>query len=203
MTHTLIFATHNNNKLNEVNHTFHLLDPSLLNKINILSLDQIGCHNDIPEPADTLEDNARIKARYIAARYNTNCFADDTGLEVNCLNGAPGVMSARYAGGEGHNAQANMEKLLKEMEQQNDRRARFRTVIALIYNGKEHIVEGTIEGTITRQPYGTAGFGYDPLFIPNGYTQTFAQLGDEIKNKISHRAQAVKALCTLLKQCIQ
>ena len=203
MTHTLIFATHNNNKLKEVNNTLHLLAPQLLNKINILSLDEIGCHYDIPETAYTLEDNARLKARYIAARYNTNCFADDTGLEVACLNGAPGVMSARYAGGIGHDAQANMKKLIKEMKQQNDRRARFRTVIALIYNGKEHVVEGTIEGTITRQPHGTAGFGYDPLFIPNGYTQTFAQLGDEIKNKISHRAQAVKALCTLLKQCIQ
>ena len=185
-----VFATNNNHKLEEVS--------SILgNKVELLSMKEIGCHDDIPETADTLEGNALLKARYIYDKYHTDCFADDTGLEVEALNGAPGVFSARYAG-DAHNSEANMNKLLLELEGSDNRKARFRTVFALIVNGKEHIFEGIVKGEITKGKHGTSGFGYDPIFLPEGYTQTFAEMGNELKNKISHRAVATKKLCNFI-----
>ena len=185
-----VFATNNNHKLEEVS-------AILGNKIELLSMKEIGCHDDIPETADTLEGNALLKARYIYDKYHTDCFADDTGLEVEALNGAPGVFSARYAG-DAHNSEANMNKLLRELEESDNRKARFRTVFALIVNGKEHIFEGIVKGEITKGKHGTSGFGYDPIFLPEGYTQTFAEMGNELKNKISHRAVATKKLCNFI-----
>lgn len=185
-----VFATNNNHKLEEVS-------AILGNKVELLSMKEIGCHDDIPETADTLEGNALLKARYIYDKYHTDCFADDTGLEVEALNGAPGVFSARYAG-DAHNSEANMNKLLRELEGSDNRKARFRTVFALIVNGKEHIFEGIVKGEITKGKHGTSGFGYDPIFLPEGYTQTFAEMGNELKNKISHRAVATKKLCNFI-----
>ena len=157
----------------------------------------IHCHADIPETADTLEGNALLKARYIFENYNMDCFADDTGLEVEALNGAPGVYSARYAG-DAHNSEANMRKLLQDMEGIENRKAQFRTVFALIINGKEHLFEGIVKGEITKHRCGSSGFGYDPVFIPEGYTQTYAEMGNTLKNKISHRALATNKLCNFL-----
>ena len=185
-----VFATNNAHKLEEVKAIVGA-------KIEILSLKDIGCQADIPETADTLEGNALLKARFIYETYHLDCFADDTGLEVEALNGAPGVYSARYAG-DAHNSEANMRKLLQELEGVENRRARFRTAFALILNGKEHLFEGIVNGHITPVRHGTSGFGYDPVFVPDGYTQTFAEMGDALKNKISHRARAVKALCDYL-----
>ena len=167
-------------------------------KVEILSLADIDCHADIPETADTLEGNARQKAMYVYTHYGMDCFADDTGLEVDALEGAPGVHSARYASEKGHDSQANMEKLLREMEEKNDRKAQFRTIISLIEKGEEKQFEGVVRGEILRERKGNAGFGYDPVFRPEGYDKTFAELGNEIKNKISHRARAVAALCEYL-----
>ena len=150
-----------------------------------------------PETSDTLEGNALLKARYVYERYHTNCFADDTGLEVEALGGAPGVYSARYAG-EGHNSEENIKKLLHELEGKDNRKARFRTVFALIINGKEHLFEGIVRGEIIARKRGTSGFGYDPVFVPEGFTQTFAEMSDGQKNKISHRALAVGKLCKFL-----
>ena len=175
----------------------------------MLSLEDIGCHADIPETGQTLEENALQKAEYVYNHYHMDCFADDTGLEVEALNGAPGVYSARYAGGEGHDSEANMQKLLRELGDNDNRRARFRTVIALIQKKdvcpcgctsiKEvHRFEGIVEGEITREKSGSEGFGYDPIFRPDGYDKTFAELGLEIKNHISHRARATKKLCEYL-----
>ena len=186
----LVFATNNAHKLEE-------LRSILGGTIEILSLADINCHADIPETADTLEGNARQKSLFIYEHYGLDCFADDTGLEVECLNGAPGVYSARYAG-EGHDSQANMEKLLGEMKDKTNRKARFRTVISLIEKGEEHQFEGIVNGRIIEQKKGDAGFGYDPIFQPDGYDETFAELGNEIKNKISHRARAVASLCEYL-----
>lgn len=186
----LVFATNNAHKLEE-------LRAILGGTIEILSLADINCHADIPETADTLEGNARQKSLFIYEHYGLDCFADDTGLEVECLNGAPGVYSARYAG-DGHDSQANMEKLLGEMKDKTNRKARFRTVISLIEKGEEHQFEGIVNGRIIEQKKGDAGFGYDPIFQPNGYDETFAELGNEIKNKISHRARAVASLCEYL-----
>lgn len=186
----LVFATNNAHKLEE-------LRAILGGTIEILSLADINCHADIPETADTLEGNARQKSLFIYEHYGLDCFADDTGLEVECLNGAPGVYSARYAG-EGHDSQANMEKLLGEMKDKTNRKARFRTVISLIEKGEEHQFEGIVNGRIIEQKKGDAGFGYDPIFQPDGYDETFAELGNEIKNKISHRARAVASLCEYL-----
>lgn len=187
---TLVFATNNLHKLEEVkNITNHL--------VQIVSLSDIGCHDEIPETADTLEGNALQKARYIKEQYGYDCFADDTGLEVDTLDNAPGVYSARYAG-PGHNAEANMQKLLQEMEGKPNRKARFRTVIALIREGKEYLFDGIINGVITEEKRGDSGFGYDPVFLPDGFTQTFAELGNDIKNKISHRALAVNKLAAFL-----
>jgi XTP/dITP diphosphohydrolase len=186
----LVFATNNKHKLEEVRNI-------ISDKVKIFSLDDINCYDDILETADTLEENASIKARYIKQQYGYDCFADDTGLEVEALNNAPGVYSARYAG-EGHDALANMNKLLYEMQGQENRKARFRTVIALIVKNKEYLFEGIINGSIITEKRGEAGFGYDPVFIPDSYTQTFAEMGNELKNQISHRALAVKELATFL-----
>ena len=189
----LVFATNNAHKLEEIR-------AILGNSIEILSLADIHCHADIPETADTLEGNARQKSRYVYEHYGLDCFADDTGLEVESLGGAPGVYSARYADGQGHDSQANMNKLLKEMEEKNDRKAQFRTIISLIEKGEERQFEGIVKGQITREKRGESGFGYDPIFQPDGYETTFAELGSEIKNRISHRARAVAALCDYLRK---
>ena len=185
-----VFATNNAHKLEEVT-------AILGDKIELLSMKDIHCHADIPETADTLEGNALLKARYIFENYNMDCFADDTGLEVEALNGAPGVYSARYAG-DAHNSEANMRKLLQDMEGIENRKAQFRTVFALIINGKEHLFEGIVKGEITKHRCGSSGFGYDPVFIPEGYTQTYAEMGNTLKNKISHRALATNKLCKFL-----
>lgn len=186
----LVFATNNQHKLDEIRKITNGLT-------EIVSLAEINCHDDIPETADTLEGNALQKARYIKEHFGLDCFADDTGLEVEVLHNAPGVFSARYAG-PGHDSEANMNKLLQELQDKDNRKARFRTVIALILNGKEYLFEGIINGTITREKRGGSGFGYDPLFVPDNYSQTFAEMGNDIKNQISHRAQAVKKLTTFL-----
>lgn len=189
----LVFATNNAHKLEEIS--------SILgDKIELLSLKDIGCHEDIPETADTLEGNALLKSSFIYRNYGLNSFGDDTGLEVEALGGAPGVYSARYAGGEGHDSQANMRKLLRELEGVENRKARFRTVISLILDGKEYLFEGIINGEIIKEKRGGSGFGYDPIFKPEGYEQTFAELGAEVKNEISHRALAVKKLAQFLKE---
>lgn len=187
----LVFATNNAHKLEEIR-------AILGDKVEILSLNDIHCHADIPETADTLEGNAALKAAYIYEHYGLDCFADDTGLEVEALNGAPGIYSARYAGGEGHDSEANMKKLLREMEGKENRRAQFRTAICLIERGKETLFEGIVKGEIIREKRGGSGFGYDPVFVPEGYTETFAEMGSEEKNKISHRVRAVQQLCAYL-----
>ena len=187
-----VFATNNSHKLEEVT-------AILGEKVELLSMKDIKCDTDIPETADTLEGNALLKARYIFDNYHLDCFADDTGLEVEALGGAPGVYSARYAG-DAHNSEANMKKLLKDMEGIENRKAQFRTVFVLIIDGKEHLFEGIVKGEITKNRKGTSGFGYDPIFIPEGYTQTFAEMGNELKNKISHRALATNKLCKFLMQ---
>jgi non-canonical purine NTP pyrophosphatase (RdgB/HAM1 family) len=187
----IVFATNNLNKLTEIRKIMG-------NNFEIVSLSDIGCHEDIPEKGQTLKDNALIKARYIYEKYHINCFADDTGLEVDALGGAPGVYSARYAGGEGHDSNANMKKLLSELENVSNRKARFRTVIALIIDGKETTFEGIVNGEIIRVRRGGEGFGYDPIFQPEGYNQTFAEMGLDIKNHISHRAKATQKLADYL-----
>lgn len=186
-----VFATNNSHKLEEVT-------AILGEKVELLSMKDIKCDTDIPETADTLEGNALLKARYIFDNYHLDCFADDTGLEVEALNGAPGVYSARYAGGEGHDAQANMLKLLHELDGKENRKAQFRTAISLILDGKEYLFEGVIKGEIIKEKRGDSGFGYDPIFKPEGYDRTFAELGNDIKNQISHRALAVQKLCEFL-----
>ncbi len=187
---TVVFATNNKHKLDEVRKITADL-------VHIVSLEEIGCRDDIPETADTLEGNALQKARYIKEHYGYDCFADDTGLEVEALDNAPGVYSARYAGPV-HDAQANMLKLLQAMDGKTNRKARFRTAIALLSNGDEYLFEGVINGTIIHEKKGSAGFGYDPLFQPDGFKQTFAELGEDIKNTISHRALAVRKLADFL-----
>ena len=193
MKRKLVFATNNAHKLEEV-------AAILGNQIELLSLNDIDCHTDIPETAETLEGNALLKSSFIYKNYHLDCFADDTGLEVEALNGAPGVYSARYAEGEEHDAQANMRKLLHELEGKENRKAQFRTAISLILDGKEYLFEGVIKGEIIQEKRGDSGFGYDPIFKPEGYQQTFAELGNEIKNKISHRALAVQKLCEFLQR---
>lgn len=187
----LVFATNNAHKLEEIRAIWG-------DKVEVLSLKDIQCDVDIPETADTLEGNAVLKAEYIYRHYGLDCFADDTGLEVEVLNGAPGVYSARYAGGEGHDSEANMRKLLAEMEGKTNRKAQFRTAICLIEGGAEHLFEGVVKGEIIEEKRGASGFGYDPVFMPEGYTETFAEMGSEEKNRISHRARAVQALCAYL-----
>lgn len=187
----LVFATNNVHKLDEIR-------AILGDKIEVLSLKDINCDADIPETADTLEGNAALKAEYIYKNYGLDCFADDTGLEVEALGGAPGVYSARYAGGDGHDSEANMRKLLKELDGEQNRKAQFRTAICLIEQGEEHLFEGIVKGSIIEQKRGVSGFGYDPVFMPEGYEETFAEMGNAEKNKISHRARAVEKLCEYL-----
>lgn len=187
---TLIFATHNPNKLKEIS----LLLPEY---IELLSLKDIGCTEDIPETSDTIEGNALQKARYVKEKYGYDCFADDTGLKVDALNGAPGVYSARYAG-EQKNDTANVEKLLHQLEGKNERSAHFKTVIALIQGQEETLLEGVCPGEIAKEKRGDSGFGYDPVFIPSGYAKTFAEIPLSLKNKIGHRGKAVQKLITFL-----
>ena len=191
MKRKLVFATNNAHKLEEVAGILGV-------QVELLSIKDISCQTDIPETAETLEGNALLKSSYIYKNYHLDCFADDTGLEVEALNGAPGVYSARYAGGEGHDAQANMLKLLHELEGKENRKAQFRTAISLILDGKEYLFEGVIKGEIIKEKRGDSGFGYDPVFMPEGYDRTFAELGNDIKNQISHRALAVQKLCEFL-----
>ncbi|MBN2262254.1 MAG: non-canonical purine NTP diphosphatase [Prolixibacteraceae bacterium] len=188
----LVFATNNQHKLTEVR--------SILgNKFEILSLADIGCNDDIPETAETLEGNASIKAWYVARNYGMNCFADDTGLEVEALDMRPGVYSARYAGSQ-KSSSDNMNKLLFELDKINNRKARFRTVISLIIDNEEKLFEGIVDGNIISEKLGDEGFGYDPLFKPLGYEQTFAQMDIDEKNKISHRGRAVEKLIAYLQK---
>ena len=199
----IVFATNNEHKLSEIR-------AILGSSFEVVSLADIGCHEDIPETGQTLEENAMMKAEYIYKKYHLSCFADDTGLEVEALDGAPGVYSARYAGGEGHDSEANMQKLLRELSDKSNRKARFRTCIALIIKKdvcpcgctsiKEvHRFEGIVNGEITTEKSGAEGFGYDPIFRPDGYDKTFAELGMDIKNQISHRARATQKLAEYLK----
>ena len=188
----LVFATNNKHKLEEVRNI-------LGNRVEVLSLNDINCNDDIPETAETLQGNALIKARYIYEKYGMNCFADDTGLEVDALGGEPGVYSARYAG-EQNDSQANMNKLLQNLTGKKERNAQFRTVIALIINGEEFIFNGIIKGEISEEKKGDSGFGYDPIFIPEGFSQSFAQMNSEQKNSISHRYRATMKLCEFLKE---
>jgi XTP/dITP diphosphohydrolase len=190
MIHELIFATNNLHKLSEIQ--------SLIGDQFILkSLQQIGCTEDIPETAPTLEGNALLKAQYIFDKYGKNCFADDTGLEIEALDGRPGVFSARYAT-DGHDFEANIDKVLEELSEADNRKARFRTVIALILDGSVHYFEGIVKGEIIAERKGIKGFGYDPVFLPDGYDQTFAEMLLTEKNKISHRARAVNKLVDFL-----
>ena len=182
----LVFATHNLNKFKEV----QSLLPST---IELVSLTDIGCYDDIPETADTIEGNALLKVAYVKEKYGLDCFADDTGLEVRSLNNAPGVYSARYSG-PGANAQSNIHMLLDNMSDIKDRAARFKTVIALDYNGKQLLFEGICPGTILSQQRGTKGFGYDPIFLPNGKNQTFAEMSLQEKSTMGHRGKAMQKL---------
>ena len=200
----IVFATNNQHKLQEIRDI-------LGSEFEIVSLKDIGCNVDIPETGNTLEENAMQKAQYVYDHYNLSCFADDTGLEVEALNGEPGVHSARYAEGTDHDSEANMAKLLRNLEGKDNRKARFRTVIALIQKQdvcpcgctsikKVNRFEGIVDGSIATEKHGTAGFGYDPIFVPEGYDKSFAELGESIKNGISHRARAVAKLAEYLKE---
>ena len=197
----IVFATNNQHKLSEIRQI-------LGGRVEVLSLNDIDCHEDIPETGNTLEANALQKAQYVYDHYHIDCFADDTGLEVEALNGAPGVYSARYAAmaptspvsptALSHDSEANMARLLRELGENNNRRARFRTVIALIQQGEIHEFEGIVNGEIIRERRGGEGFGYDPIFQPDGYDQTFAEMTAEEKNSISHRGRATAKLCEFL-----
>ena len=206
----IVFATNNEHKLSEIR-------AILGDAFEVVSLADIGCHEDIPETGQTLEENALMKAEYIYDKYHLSCFADDTGLEVEALNGAPGVYSARYASmasdtsDTSHDSEANMARLLRELANNNNRKARFRTVIALIEKKNVcpcgctsiklvHKFEGIVNGEITTEKSGAEGFGYDPIFRPDGYDKTFAELGADIKNQISHRARATQKLAEYLKE---
>ncbi len=188
----LVFASNNKNKIKEI----QLLMP---NSIQILSLEDIGCIEDIPETANTIEGNAILKANYVTEKYAFDCFADDSGLEVDALNGEPGVFSARYAG-EPKDDDNNMNKLLLNLKDRNNRKANFKTVICLNYKGKQNLFTGIIKGKIIDKKIGTNGFGYDPIFVADGYTKTFAELIMEEKSKISHRGIAVRKLIEFLKK---
>lgn len=192
MARAIIFATNNAHKLEEVS--------SILgDAFRLVTLRECGITEEIPEEQPTIEGNALQKARYVHERTGADCFADDTGLEVVALGGAPGVHSARYATADGHDSEANMKLLLKNMEGVADRRARFRTVIALILDGREYTFEGIVEGVITEAPSGKGGFGYDPVFMPDGYSETFAEMSPEGKNAISHRGRAVRRFAEFMK----
>lgn len=179
----LVFASSNSNKINEIKKL-------LPENIELLGLNDIECFDEIPETAETIEGNAILKADYITQKYGYNCFADDSGLEINALGGKPGVYSARYAG-EPRDDNKNIDKVLAELENQSDRRANFKTVICLNLNGHQYLFTGIIDGNITQERKGINGFGYDPIFVPDGYDETFAQMAFEEKNQISHRAKAV------------
>jgi len=187
----LVFATSNVNKVKELQ---QLLPP----EIKLLGLNDINCTEDVPETQDTIEGNASQKAFYVFDNYHYDCFADDTGLEVEALDGRPGVLSARYAG-ESKNANDNMNKLLEDLKNTTNRKARFKTIISLVIDGKEVLFEGIVNGTLLTEKRGEKGFGYDPLFIPDGYVKSFAEMDLTEKNKISHRAIAVKKLIEYLK----
>lgn len=191
MKQKLVIATNNAHKLSEI-------QAVVGDNFQILSLRDIECFDDIPEDSDTLEGNALQKARYIYERYGCDVFADDTGLEVAALDGRPGVHTARYAYPDRNDTEANVAKILQELTGKSDRRAQFRTVIALIYKGEPHLFEGKVEGHITTECRGTDGFGYDPVFSPEDTGLTFAELGVDVKNTLSHRARAVKKLCGFL-----
>ena len=203
----IVFATNNAHKLKEIREI-------LGNSFEVVSLAEIGCHEDIPETGETLEENALQKAQYVYDHYHISCFADDTGLEVEALDGAPGVHSARYAEGTDHNSEANMAKLLRQLDGKDNRKARFRTVIALIEKKdvcpcgctsipQIHRFEGIVEGCIATEKHGSEGFGYDPLFVPDGHDKSFAELGEHVKNTISHRARAVAKLAEYLNSPVQ
>jgi XTP/dITP diphosphohydrolase len=187
---TLVFATHNGNKAREIG---EILGPDY----RVLTLNDIGCHEEIAETEATLEGNAQLKARHVKDQYGYDCFSEDTGLEVDALDGAPGVHTARYAGDD-RNPDANIDLLLGNLEEQENRLARFRTIVYLLADGEEHVFEGVCPGRIARARAGDQGWGYDPVFIPEGYEQTFAELGEEVKNKISHRARATQQLIEFL-----
>jgi XTP/dITP diphosphohydrolase len=187
----IVFASNNKNKIHEI-------QSMLSESIQIVSLESIGCFEEIPETAATIEGNAILKANYITQKYGFDCFADDTGLEVDSLDGQPGVHSARYAG-EQKNADDNMNKLLEQLLDKPNRNAQFKTVIALNLKGKQHLFTGIASGEITLEKMGTGGFGYDPIFKPTGFENTFAELSLEVKNEISHRGKATKALLEFLK----
>lgn len=186
----IVFATNNKHKLEEIKKISK-------GQLEILSLSDINCHEDIPETGDTLKENALIKAQFVKERFGLDCFADDTGLEVEALNNAPGIYSSRYAGPK-CDPDDNMQKLLHDLKNKESRKAQFRTVIALIFNGEEHYFEGIIRGEIIYQKEGNNGFSYDPIFKPTGYNKTFGELSDEIKNSLSHRAIATKKLVAFL-----
>lgn len=188
----LVFATNNKHKLQEVRDIVG-------DRVEVLSLADIGCHDDIPETADTLQGNALIKARHIYEKYGLDCFADDTGLEVEAFDGAPGVYSARYAGEE-CDSEANMQKLLQNLTGKTNRNAQFRTVIALIINGEEKLFNGIVKGAIATEKKGDSGFGYDPVFVPEGHSESFAQMSSEMKNSMSHRFRATQQLGDFLKE---
>lgn len=189
--HTLVFATNNPHKAREV-------EQILGKDFQVKTLRDIGCPEDIEETEPDLEGNAWLKARYVKEKYGYDCFSEDTGLEVEALGGAPGVHTARYAG-EQRNAEDNIRLLLKNLEGEKNRKAQFRTIIALIIEDKEFLFEGVCKGSIATQKSGAGGFGYDPVFIPDGFDKTFAELGDEVKNTISHRAKAVEQLVAFLR----
>lgn len=188
--HQLVFATNNAHKLQEVS-------AKIDGQIKLLSLDAIGCFDDIAETGTTFHENASIKSHYIHDKYKLDCFGDDSGLEIDALNGEPGVYSARYAGEHGNHA-ANIDKVFTGLKDETNRKARFRTVISLIWNGEEHFFDGTVEGTIRHERSGKEGFGYDPIFQPDGYDVTFAEMSLDEKNRISHRAKAMEKLVEFL-----
>ncbi len=188
----IVFATNNPHKIKEVNEV-------LGNAFKIKSLKEIGCNEELPETQPTLEGNALQKARYVLENYGADCFSEDTGLEIEALEGEPGVITARYAGAE-RDPDANMNLVLQKLAGKDNRKAQFRTVIALLINGEEHLFEGVVKGKIAYEKRGAGGFGYDPIFIPDGYEQTFAELSSAIKNSISHRARATRKLIAFLKE---
>ena len=190
MKQKIVFATNNAHKLEEV-------AAILGESYEVMSLREIGCEADIPETADTFAGNALQKAKYVKEHFGYDCFADDSGLEVDVLDGAPGVYSARYSGG---GSEENMTKLLHNLTGKTERGAQFRTVIALLIGDDTHLFEGIVRGTIIKERRGEGGFGYDPIFVPDGYDKTFAELGSEVKNRISHRAQAVEKLAEFLNE---
>jgi XTP/dITP diphosphohydrolase len=190
MAQQLVFATNTRHKLEEVS-------AKIKGEIELLTLEDIGCTEDIEETGLTFRDNASIKSRYVFDKYHLNCFGDDSGLEIDALNGEPGVYSARYAGKHGDH-DANIDKVLEKLEATENRKARFVTVVSLIWNGEEHFFEGAVEGTIRHERSGANGFGYDPIFQPDGYNITFAEMSLDEKSKISHRAKAMEKLIAFL-----